>query len=73
MIAGDSADRIMLPILRRALRAAVIFLCHAFLACVLVFGAWVVDGFIHLQSGSGEILIYGNCRFPICFRRSISL
>jgi hypothetical protein len=59
MIAGENANALMLPILHRALRAAVIFLCHAFLACVLVFGAWLVDVFIHLLSGTGEILIYG--------------
>jgi hypothetical protein len=49
----------MLPIIHRALRAAVIFLSHAFLACVLVFGFWVVDLFIRLLSGSQEIMIYG--------------
>jgi hypothetical protein len=49
----------MLPIIHRALRAAAIFLSHAFLACVLVFGTWIVDQFIHLLSGSQEILIYG--------------
>ncbi len=54
-----NADGVMLRIFHRALRAAVIFLCHAFLACVLVFGAWLVDAFIHLLSGSSEILIYG--------------
>jgi hypothetical protein len=47
----------MLPIIHRALRAAAIFLSHAFLACVLVFGTWIVDQFIHLLSGSQEILI----------------
>jgi hypothetical protein len=49
----------MLPIIHRALRAAVIFLSHAFLACVLVFGTWVVDLFIRLLSGGQQILIYG--------------
>jgi hypothetical protein len=49
----------MLPIIHRAMRAAVVFLAHAFLACVLVFGAWLVDLFIRLLSGSREILIYG--------------
>ena len=49
----------MLPIIHRAMRAAVIFLAHAFLACVLVFGTWLVDLFIRLLSGSKEIMIYG--------------
>ena len=49
----------MLPIIHRAMRAAVIFLAHAFLACVLVFGTWPVDLFIRLLSGSKEIMIYG--------------
>jgi hypothetical protein len=49
----------MLTIIHRAIRAAVIFLAHAFLACVLVFGTWLVDLFIRLLSGSQEILIYG--------------
>jgi hypothetical protein len=49
----------MLPIIHRAARAAVIFLSHAFLACILVLGTWLVDEFIRLLSGSQEILIYG--------------
>jgi hypothetical protein len=53
------ANEAMLQILHRALRAAVIFLCHAFLVCALVFGAWSVDRFIHLLTGSGKILVYG--------------
>jgi hypothetical protein len=31
--------------------------CH--FSVPLVFGAWAVEGFIHLLGGSGEILIYG--------------
>jgi hypothetical protein len=49
----------MIPIIQRAIRAAAIFLSHAFLACVLVFGFWLVDLFIRLLSGSQEIMIYG--------------
>jgi hypothetical protein len=56
----------MLPIIRRALRAAAIFLSHASLGCVLVFGTWVVDQFIRLLSGSQEILIYGV--LPLSYR-----
>jgi hypothetical protein len=44
-------------ILGKAVRAAVIFSCHAALACLIVLGVWAVDELIH-SLGKGEIMLF---------------
>jgi len=52
--------------LYRALRAAVIFICHAALACVIVVCVWVVDQLIRLLGhDSTGMLLFG--RVPLAY------
>jgi hypothetical protein len=46
-------------ILGKAVRSALIFICHAALACLIVLGVWAVDELIHAL-GKGEIMLFGR-------------
>ena len=51
--------------IQKALRAAVILIAHALIACVLIVCTWAVDHLILTLNHGQEMMVYG--RLPLSF------
>jgi len=54
--------------IEKALRAAVVLICHAFLACGLVVLVWGIGALIRALNGGHDILIWGRLPLEYLFQ-----